>query len=84
MYRFLEMRVADYMTTPAITVTPDTTLTELEGYLTEHDFNGFPVRGGRAPCRRGHQVRFLKVFVFTPRMLLPHYELLRSCVPRRS
>ena len=43
MHRFLEARVADYMTQPAVTVAPDTLLRDLEEQFAHYDFNGFPV-----------------------------------------
>jgi len=75
MYRFLEARVADYMSSPVVTTAADTPLHELEARFAEHDFNGFPVldeTGGLAGIVTKFDV--LKVFVFTTRSVVPPYE----------
>jgi CBS domain-containing protein len=83
MHRFLEARVADYMTRDVVTVSPETTLRELEERFVQCDFNGFPVvEGGKLV---GVVTKFdaLKVFVFTTRTVIPQYdELVR--VPARA
>ena len=83
MYRFLEARVADYMSSPVVAVGPDTPLRDLEAEFAAHDFNGFPVLdegGGLA----GFVTKFdvLKVFVFTTRSVVPAYEELAQRTAR--
>ena len=74
MYRFLEWRVADYMTAAVVTVLPDTPVYELERRFVVHDFNGFPVVD--AGILLGVVTKFdvLKAFIFTPETVLPPYE----------
>jgi CBS domain-containing protein len=76
MYRFLEMHVADCMTAPVVTVPPDTPLLELEQRFSQHDFNSFPVLDGGLLVGVVTKFDILKVFVFTPRSVVPHYEVL--------
>lgn len=78
MYGFLEAKVKDYMTTAAVTVTPEATVGDLERQLAEHDFNGFPVV--EDGLLRGMVTKFdvLRVFIFTPQTVVPPYaELAR-------
>ncbi len=74
MYRFLEWRVADYMTAAVVTVSPDTPVHELERRFLEHDFNGFPVVD--AGILLGVVTKFdvLKAFIFTPQAVVPPYQ----------
>ncbi len=74
MYRFLEARVADYMTRAVLTVTPDTPVRELERRFTEHDFNGFPVLAGGTIVGVVTKFDVLKAFIFTPQTVVPRYE----------
>jgi CBS domain-containing protein len=76
MHRFLEARVADYMTRPAVSVAPYTPLHELERLFSRHDFNGFPVLDGDALVGVVTKFDVLKVFVFTPRTVVPPYDQL--------
>jgi CBS domain-containing protein len=76
MYRFLEKRVADYMSAPVVSVTPDTLLLDLERRFAEHDFNSFPVLDGQQLVGVVTKFDILKVFVFTPRSVVPRYEVL--------
>ncbi len=73
MYRFLEARVADYMTRAVLTVTPDTPVRELERRFTEHDFNGFPVIAAGAVVGVVTKFDVLKAFIFTPQTVIPRY-----------
>jgi CBS domain-containing protein len=50
-YEFLSYRVLDVMTSPAVTIGPDTTLAEAEKLLDEHDWNGLPVVGDDGELR---------------------------------
>jgi CBS domain-containing protein len=74
MYRFLEARVADYMSTPVLTVTPETPLCELEERFAEHDFNGFPVLQSGKLVGIVTKFDVLKVFIFTTHTVVPPYE----------
>ena len=76
MYRFLEMRVADYMCAPVVSVPPDTPLLELEQRFAEHDFNSFPVLDGGLLVGVVTKFDILKVFAFTPREAVPRYDVL--------
>lgn len=75
MYRFLECRVADYMTPAVVTVLPDTPIYELERRFVLHDFNGFPVVQPDGTLL-GVVTKFdvLKAFIFTPETVVPQYE----------
>jgi CBS-domain-containing membrane protein len=42
----LDVAVADLMTAPAVTVTPETSIDALTALMNEHDFNAFPVVDG--------------------------------------
>jgi len=74
MHRFLEARVCDYMTRPAVSVTPDTPLRDLEEQFAQHDFNGFPVLDAGVLAGVVTKFDVLKAFVFTPRTLVPRYD----------
>jgi CBS domain-containing protein len=74
MYRFLEARIADYMTRAVMTVAPEAPVRELERLFSQHDFNGFPVVAADALVGMVTKFDILKVFVFTPQTVLPHYE----------
>jgi CBS domain-containing protein len=76
MYRFLEKRVAEYMSAPVVSVPPDTVLLELEERFAAHDFNSFPVVDGGLLVGVVTKFDILKVFAFTPRSVLPRYEVL--------
>ena len=78
MYRFLEARVADYMTRAVTTVPPDMPVRELERLFSEHDFNGFPVVAAGTLVGLVTKFDVLKVFVFTPQTVVPHYDELAS------
>jgi CBS domain-containing protein len=76
MHRFLEARVEEYMTQPAVTVAADMPLHELERQFAAHDFNGFPVVDAGALAGMVTKFDILKVFVFTPRTVVPQYDAL--------
>ena len=75
MYRFLEYRVSDYMTSAVVTALPDTPIHELERRFVLHDFNGFPVVQADGVLL-GVVTKFdvLKAFIFTPNTVVPQYE----------
>jgi len=78
MYRFLEARVADYMTQAVMTVPQDMPVSELQRLFSQHDFNGFPVVAAGALLGLVTKFDVLKVFVFTPQRVVPQYdELMR-------
>ena len=76
MYRFLESRVADYMTRPVLTVTPETPVHELERQFVDHDFNGFPVLAAGVLVGVVTKFDVLKAFIFAchflVRQAIPH------------
>lgn len=75
MYEFLRYRVADAMTRQPVTVTPRTTLGELEALFNEHDFNGVPVLDGAgALAGFATKLDMLKAFRFRPDAMVPPYE----------
>jgi len=74
MYRFLEWRVADYMTRAVVTVSPDTTVRELESSFAQRDFNGFPVLDAGVLVGVVTKFDVLKAFAFTPQSVVPCYE----------
>jgi len=75
MYEFLRYRVADAMTRQPVTVTPDTTLSELEALFTEHDFNGVPVLDpAGALAGFATKLDMLKAFRLRPDTMVPPYE----------
>lgn len=78
MYRFLEYTVGQYMTRQVKTVTPRTTLRELEALFEKHDYNAFPVMDGKTMVGLVTKFDFLKAFAFTTRQLLPHYDELMN------
>ena len=76
MYRFLEARVADYMTREVVSVTPHTPLREIERLFAHHDFNSLPVLEGEVLVGIVTKFDVLEVFVFTGRTVVPFYEQL--------
>ena len=78
MYGFLEARVKDYMTGTVVSVSPQTTVGELECQLAEHDFNGFPVVEGGKLCGMVTKFDVLRVFIFTTTTVVPRYEELAA------
>jgi CBS domain-containing protein len=74
MYRFIEMRVGQFMTAPAVTVAPDLSLRELDQLLATRDFNGLPVVDGGRMVGLVTKFDFLKAFAFTTSQIVPHYD----------
>jgi CBS domain-containing protein len=62
------------MTREVKTVTPQTTLRDLEALFEKHDFNAFPVTEGTKMVGLVTKFDFLKAFAFTTGQLLPHYD----------
>jgi CBS domain-containing protein len=75
MYRFLDYRVEEVMTSEPVTVTPQTTLAAAEQIFERHGFNGLPVVG-----EEGELLGFvtkldlLAAFRFTEEHVFPPYE----------
>lgn len=78
LYQFIELRTGSYMTPNVKTVTPDTTLGQLEGLFEEFDFNAFPVMENGSMTGLVTKFDFLKGFAFTEAQMLPHYHELMS------
>ena len=78
MYRFLECQVGHYMTRDVVVVSPDVSLSELEGLFAARDFNAFPVIEHDRLVGVVTKFDFLKAFVFTTRQMVPHYDELMS------
>ena len=76
MHRFLEARVAEYMTRHVVSVMPSTSLREIETLFVAHDFNGVPVVDGSALIGLVTKLDVLRVFVFTPQSVIPQYDQL--------
>ena len=74
MHRFLELRVADYMTRAVVTAAPDTPLRALEQIFAAHDFNGLPVLEADELIGMVTKFDVLKVFAFTPHHVVPQYD----------
>jgi CBS domain-containing protein len=74
MQGFLRAGVADYMTSNVLTLSPETPLREIERLFSLNDFNGFPVVEQEQLTGMVTKFDVLKVFVFTPRAVIPPYE----------
>ena len=74
MYRFLECKVHDYMTSPVRTVTRQVTMRELEGLFEEYDFNAFPVVEDGKLLGIVTKFDFLRAFAFTTSQVVPHFD----------
>jgi CBS domain-containing protein len=78
---FLGMKVKDAMTHPVVTVSPDTTVAELEQLIERHDYNSFPVVQHDRLAGIVTKLDFLRNFIFTPESVIPHYtELMQRPV----
>lgn len=77
--RFLVMQAKEAMTQPAVSVSPQLTLRELENLFEVHGFNGLPVVEDHHVVGVVTQFDFLKHFVFTPGSVFPHYDELMKC-----
>jgi CBS domain-containing protein len=75
MYEFLDYRVEDVMTAPAVQVAPDSSLGEAQELFEKHDFNTLPVVDGRgALVGVLSKLDVLAAFRFTPDHMFPPYE----------
>jgi CBS domain-containing protein len=83
MHAFLEAHAADYMTREVVTVSPATPVGELEDLFTRHNVNGFPVVEAGTLLGMVTTLDVLKVYVFTPAHIVPHYDELAR-VPARE
>jgi len=73
---FVALRVKDAMSAPVVTVTPETTVAELEELFERYDYNSFPVVRDGTLVGIVTKFDFLRTFVFTPDSPLPHYDAL--------
>lgn len=75
MYEFLEYRVLDVMTRPAVTIAPGTPLREVEALFEAHDFNALPVVGSDGELVGiVSKLDLLRAFRFTEESLFPPYD----------
>jgi CBS domain-containing protein len=74
MYEFLDYRVADAMTGDPVTVTPDTSIAEVEGILEGRGWNLLPVVEQRRLVGVVTSLDLLKAFRFTDDRIFPPYE----------
>ena len=81
MYRFLECKAGDYMTSPVHTVTSQVTMRELEGLFEKYDFNAFPVVEEGKLIGIVTKFDFLRAFAFSTSQIVPHFnELINRTV----
>jgi CBS domain-containing protein len=79
--RFLMMQAREVMSQPAVSVSPQLTLRELENLFEVHGFNGLPVVEDHHVVGMVTQFDFLKSFAFTTGSVFPHYdELMKRTV----
>ena len=70
----IHLKVRDAMTQPAVTVSADLTVADLEHLIERYDYNSYPVvRDGKLEGIVT-KLDFLRNFVFTPESVLPHYD----------
>jgi len=74
MFEFLEYRVDDFMTFPAVTIGPHATLAEAQAIFQEHDFNCVPVTEGERLVGVLTKLDVLKAFAFTPGSTMPSHS----------
>lgn len=82
MYQFLNDTVRDYMTPSPHTVTPQTSLRDLEALFGEHDFNGVPVvDSDQRLIGVVTKLDLLKAFTLrTDAMIPPYDEIMQQSV----
>jgi CBS domain-containing protein len=78
MYRFLECKVSQYMTSTVKTVTTQVNLRDLEALFETHDFNAFPVLEEGKILGIVSKFDFLRAFAFTTSQIVPHFDELMS------
>lgn len=78
---FIGLTVRDAMSQPATTVSPETTVAELEALFERHDYNSIPVVRGDRLAGIVTKFDFLRNFIFTSESVVPHYpDLMRRRV----
>jgi len=77
-YGFLALDTARYMTPNPKTVTPKTTIRELEALFASHSFNGCPVVEDGRLVGFVTKLDFLKAFGFSTARMVPHYDELMA------
>ena len=75
MREILNVAVGDLMSTPVVTVTPETSIEALTELMTRHDYNGFPVVND-AGILQGLVTRFdlFKLYLLPHRRFIPVLE----------
>ena len=83
-YEFIDYQVQDVMTSPPITVGPDTSLREVEAIFEKRDFNSVPVvSADGALLGIASKLDVLRAFRFTVDSILPPYdEIMQQAVSR--
>jgi CBS domain-containing protein len=73
---FIDLKVSDALTHPVVSVSPETTVAELEALFERYDYNSFPVVTGEHLDGIVTKFDFLRHFIFTSDSVVPHYETL--------
>jgi CBS domain-containing protein len=76
MFRFLESKAAQYMTTSVKSVTRGRTMAELESLFAQYDFDAWPVVEDGKLLGIVTKFDFLRVFAFTSGQMMPSYDAL--------
>ena len=71
---FIGLTVRDAMIHPVATVSPEMTLSDLEGLFDRYDYNTFPVVRDDRLVGIVTKFDFLRNFIFTTESVLPHYD----------
>lgn len=74
MRSIIHLKVRDAMTHPAVTVSPDLTVADLEQLIERYDYNSYPVVRDGQMEGIVTKLDFLRNFVFTADSVLPHYD----------
>jgi CBS domain-containing protein len=83
MYEFIDYRVRDFMSAPAVSIDRHATLADAEEVFEKHDFNCLPVTESGRLVGILTKLDFLGAFVFSPRVIVPAYpEIMRNAVAR--
>src|SRR6516165_5609194 len=73
MYEFLQETVANNMTTPVRSITPETTVGDLYRFFAADDFDAYPVVQDGMLVGIVSKLDALEVFAFTEDRILPRY-----------
>lgn len=73
MYRFLELRVGDFMTSRVVTIAPDATVGEAQSIFADRDFNCLPVLHEGRVVGVLTKLDLLKAFRFRAERVVPPY-----------